>query len=128
MKTTKKITKKKTGRPTAITAKTITKLESILKIGGTIQEATAYAEIGERTYYDNLKSNENFRRKMQQAKHYATVAAKNVVVQSILKDKDLNTAKWWLERRTKEFQPKATFEGDDKNPITVKIVDYGKKK
>jgi hypothetical protein len=92
-------TLQKTGRPTKITVDIETKLESILKIGGTIAEATAYAGIGERTYYDRAKASEEFSQKMEAAKHYADIVAKNVVVDDIVKNKGLDTAKWWLEKR-----------------------------
>lgn len=91
-------TLQKTGRPTSITPDIETKLESIFKIGGTIAEATAYAGIGERTYYDRANASPEFSQKMEAAKHYADIIAKNVVVDSIIKDKDLNSAKWWLEK------------------------------
>lgn len=100
----KKITKKG-GRPTMINLDIETKLESILMIGGTIAEATSYAGIGERTYYDRAKASEEFSQKMEKAKHYADVAAKNIVVDAIVKNKDLATAKWWLEKR--EFRDNA---------------------
>ncbi len=98
MKTTK-IAKSRAGAKTVITPAVEKKLESILKIGGTIAEATTYAGIGERTYYDRQKADAAFSRKMAAAKHYADVAAKNVIVRAITEDKDLNTAKWWLEKR-----------------------------
>lgn len=92
-------TKKKVGAPTKVTPEVVTKLESILKIGGTIAEATSYAGIGERTYYDRAKADFAFSQKMAAAKHYADVVAKNVVVDDIVKNKDVQTAKWWLEKR-----------------------------
>lgn len=97
-------TLQKTGRPTVITAETITKLESIFKIGGNDEEATSYAGIGNRTYYDHLEADENFRSKMMAAKNYSNIAAKNIVVDAIIKDKDLNTAKWWLEKKHPDFK------------------------
>lgn len=95
----KSLAKSKGGAPTVVTPDVETKLESILKIGGTIAEATTYAGIGERTYYDRKKADDKFSQKMERAKHYADVAAKNVVVRAITEDKDLTTAKWWLEKR-----------------------------
>jgi hypothetical protein len=91
--------KHKGGAPTKVTPEIETKLESIFKIGGTIAEATSYAGIGERTYYDRAKASPEFSQKMEAAKHYADIVAKNVVVDSILKDKDISSAKWWLEKR-----------------------------
>ena len=99
-------TLQKTGRPTSITSEIETKLESILKIGGTISEATSYAGIGERTYYDRASVSEDFSQKMNAAKHYADIVAKNVVVDNIVKDKNIESAKWWLEKREfKQGQP-----------------------
>ena len=89
----------KVGAPTKVTPEVESKIESILKVGGTIAEATTYANISERTYYYTAKHNEAFLQKMEGAKHYADVVAKKVVVKAITKDKDLNTAKWWLEKR-----------------------------
>ncbi len=98
MKTTS-ITKNKVGHPTVITPEIETKLESIFKIGGTNAEACSYAGISEMTYYSMCERNDKFLQKMESAKHYPDIVAKNVVVDSILKDKDLNSAKWWLEKR-----------------------------
>ena len=95
----KNIVKNKGGRPTVMSADTITKLESIFKIGGTVDEAVTYAGIGRRTYFDHLERDEAFRTKIEAAQHYADIVAKNVVIDAIVKDKDLNTAKWWLEKR-----------------------------
>jgi hypothetical protein len=77
----------------------VVKLESILKIGGTIEEACSYALINKTTYYRWLEENEDFTTKMESAQHYADIVAKNVVVDSMIKDRDIQTAKWWLEKR-----------------------------
>ena len=114
----------KVGAPTVITEDVETKLESILMIGGTISEATSYAGIGERTYYDRAKASEEFSQKMTAAKHYADVAAKNVVVDAIVKDKDLSTAKWWLEKR--EFKGSNAQVLQQFNADKIEIVDYSK--
>ena len=121
MTTTKKITKK-AGAPTVVTPEIETKLESILKIGGTIAEATSYAGIGERTYYDRVKADLVFSQKMNAAKHYADVVAKNVVVDDIVKNKDVQTAKWWLEKRQFKDTPLVAqqFNTDEMNINFVK--------
>ena len=97
----KSLVKKKVGRPTVMTAETIKKLESVFKLGVTDQVAINYAQIGERTYYDHIKGDENFRRKMESAKHFGRLAAGNVIMDSIVKDKDVDSAKWWLEKKYK---------------------------
>jgi len=113
----KTLSTNKIGRPTVITADIITKLESIFKIGGTDEEAITYAEIGNRTYYDHLEADEAFRSKMTAAKHYADVVAKNVVVDAIVKNKDLSTAKWWLEKR--QFKDQPTTPGQQYNQFNI---------
>lgn len=123
----KTLSTKKTGRPTVVTAETITKLESIFKIGGNDAEAISYAGIGARTYYDHLEADEDFRSKMDSAKHYADIVAKNVVIDAIVKDKDLGTAKWWLEKKHPDFKEsnQAPFALQVNNYIGEKKNDYG---
>lgn len=87
-----------TGRPTLKTEQLVSKLEEIFKIGGNIEEAVSYAGISRETYYRWLRDDESFVTKMEAAQHFADVAAKHLVVKAI-KDNDLNTAKWWLEKR-----------------------------
>jgi hypothetical protein len=89
----------KVGRPESITPDTEVKLESIFKIGGTNAEACAYAGIAERTYYSRRERDEKFVQRMDAAQHYADIVAKNVVVDNIIKDKNIESAKWWLEKR-----------------------------
>jgi len=93
------IKKNRGGRPTKYNKEVVKKLESILKVGGTIEEACAYAGISKETYYTWLDVKPGFLTKMEAAKHYADIVAKNVVVRAIVEDKDLATAKWWLEKR-----------------------------
>jgi hypothetical protein len=90
------------GRPTVITEAVVQKLIDIFKIGGTAIEACAYAKIGRQTYYDRLASDDGFRAEMESAQYFADLAAKKVVVDKILKDKDDQNARWWLEKRRPE--------------------------
>ena len=87
------------GRPTKLADPLVQKLSSILKIGGTIEEACAYARISKTTYYDWYEKNDGFRTEMDDSSHYSDIVAKNIVVDSMHKDKNLDTAKWWLEKR-----------------------------
>lgn len=98
------LVKKEVGRPTKYSEEIVIKLESILKIGGTIEDACSYALISKETYYRWLEESLDFMTRMDSAKRYPDIAAKNTVVDSIVKDKDVNSAKWWLEkRRPQEF-------------------------
>jgi len=102
MKTTKKITKHPGGRPTKMTEDAVKKLESVFKLAVSDTTACRYADISRITYYDWLKKDEEFSNRMSKAKEYARLAAGNVVMDAIVKDKDVNTAKWWLEKKCPE--------------------------
>ena len=89
----------KGGRPTKYSKEMVVKLESIFKVGGTVEEACSYAGINKTTYYRWIEQNEGFATEMDAAQHYADIVAKNVVVDSIVKDRNVGDAKWWLEKR-----------------------------
>ena len=91
--------RKSVGRPFSITEEKTKKLEAMLKIGGTIEESCAYAGANTSTYYDHLARSNKFAMRMQKAKFYSDVQAKNVIVEKIVKDKDDKNARWWLEKR-----------------------------
>lgn len=112
------------GRPTKMTEEVTTKLESIFKIGGTIDEATSYAGISDETYRRWMNENESFMARMTAAHHYADVVAKNVVVDNIVKDKDVSSAKWWLEKR--EFKGSSTNFALQINNVLGRLEDQKK--
>jgi hypothetical protein len=87
------------GRPTLYSEDMVSKLESIFKIGGTVEQAITYAGISKETYYTWGEKHSGFLTKMEQARTYADIVAKNIVVDSMIKDRDVSTAKWWLEKR-----------------------------
>lgn len=101
----KTLQKNREGRPTKLTEDAVNKLESIFKVGGNVEEAISYAGISKQTYYNWIEADSSFLTKMEAAKHYADIVAKNVVVDSIVKDRDLGSAKWWLEKKHPDFQP-----------------------
>ena len=87
------------GRPEVITEEVVQKLESILQLGVSDGMACQYAKIGRTTFYKKLKEDEEFADRIQSAKDLVTISAGQVVTKAIVKDKDLTTAKWWLERK-----------------------------
>lgn len=116
----KAITKNLGGRPSKLDDEIVVKLDSIFKVGGTVEEACAYAGINKTTYYRWLEQNEGFATKMASAQHYADIVAKNVVVDDIVKGRSVDTAKWWLEKR----QFKTAGVNIQNNTFAVKIEDY----
>lgn len=99
---TKNIIKKKLGRPTKIDEETVKKLVSILQLGVSDTLACQYANISREAFYNRLEKDYDFVDKIETAKNYATIAAGQVVVGAIVKDKDIKAAMWWLERKHPE--------------------------
>jgi hypothetical protein len=58
--------------------------------------------------------------KMEQAKHYSDIVAKNIVVDSMHKDRNLETAKWWLEKR--EFRQPILAQQFNINDMKLEIL------
>ena len=109
---------KSVGRPTVITEEVVRKLESILQLGVSDGIACQYAQISRDAFYDHLKNDPAFSDRIQSAKDLITIAAGQVVVNDITVNKDVASAKWWLERKAPdEF-------GDKKSeppPIQVNV-------
>lgn len=87
------------GRPTVLTEEVVQKLESVFKLGVTIDAACTYANIARSTFYDHYNHDIEFRTKIDTAKDYARIAAGSVVINAIVKDRDVEAAKWWLAKK-----------------------------
>lgn len=112
------MTNKTIGRPVKISEKLIEKLEDIFKKGASVSEACGLVNISTKTFYNWQNNNEDFQIKMTSARQYADIMAKKIVVKKIVEDKDLATAKWWLEKR--EFR---NSDGQTNLQINVPILD-----
>lgn len=96
------------GRPIEIVEKVIQDLESVFRLGGSVSAACAYARISRQTFYVRMNSDEEFAMRIENAKNYAVIAARKIVVTEMLKDVDatdkegkiqkLELAKWYLDR------------------------------
>lgn len=86
------------GRRTVIDEEVVAKLIEVFKIGSTDTSACAYAGISRDTYYKRYKEDQVFSDKMEQAKNYAIIAARHVVINAIIEKGDLETSKWYIER------------------------------
>lgn len=95
-------TAKKVGRPSKFTEDTVAKLEEVFKIGVTIQVACTQVGIHKSNYFRNYKNDQEFATKMDAARNYARLAAGNVVMDSIVKRRNTQDAKWWLEKKHSE--------------------------
>lgn len=119
----------KVKNPTKYDETIVEKLEDAFRDGASISEACELAGIDRGTYYNWMESIDDFSTKMEDAKDWVNEIARAVVAQKITKRKDVETAKWWLERRVKEkFSTRNELTGaNGDNLITVKIEDYGTK-
>lgn len=96
------------------TPETVEKLEDAFRDGASISEACDQAGIDRQTYYNWLEQVDGFSAKMEDAREWVNEIARAVVAQRITKRKDVETAKWWLERRVKDkFSPRSELTGKD---------------
>jgi hypothetical protein len=89
---------KTAGRPTVITPEVVSILVGCFQDGMTVREACWQSVISHEAYYSRVRSDEQFADTMARAQSLATVDARKVVIEAIKKG-DLNTSKWWLERK-----------------------------
>ena len=118
----------KEGRPTIVTEEVVRKLESILQLGVNDTTACQYAKISRDTFYDHLKNDPHFSDRIQSAKDLVTIAAGQVVTNDIVQNRDVTSAKWWLERKTPdEFGDKkiTAVQVNIQNVIEEKRKKYG---
>lgn len=96
------LAKRGRGHPIFLVEKVIQDLESIFRIGGSVSAACSYAGISRQTYYVRMDSDEDFARRMENAKNYAVIAARKIVVKTMLETEDpvqkVELAKWYLEK------------------------------
>lgn len=101
------------GRPTEYSEALVSQLEECLKNGFTVSAACRLVGIHRDTYYDWHTRFEGFSDRMQYAKDFALEAARQVVVKSIIEG-DVQTSKWYLERKAKdEFSTRSEQTGKD---------------
>jgi hypothetical protein len=93
----------KVGRPTIFNDTVVTILDDSFRFGATVEQACALAKIDKVTYYRWIDSKPDFATKMEYARNYLNTMAKDLVKKAIIIDKDINTAKWLLEKT--EFKP-----------------------
>ena len=116
------------GRKTIVTEEVVRKLESILQLGVNDTTACQYAKISRDTFYDHLKNDPHFSDRIQSAKDLVTIAAGQVVTNDIIVNKDVTSAKWWLERKAPdEFGDKrvTAVQVNIQNVIEEKRKKYG---
>lgn len=108
------------GRPTVMTEDIVNKLEECFADGASDVEACFIAGISKQTLYNYQKYHPEFVDRKEGLKSLTTYRAKKVVSQSIASG-DKNDAKWHLERKDPEHNPRSNVNigGQANNPIKV---------
>lgn len=76
----RKSTKHAGGRPTVMTPDVIAKLEQVFAIDGTVEEACSYSDISPNSFYDYLKINPEFSKRISQLREKPVLKARQTVV------------------------------------------------
>lgn len=105
------------GRPTKMTAETISKLEEGFMLGFTDKEACLFSGISPNTLYEFCKENKDFGERKELLKEQIKMRAKQNIAKGIMEgEKPLS--QWYLERRDRDFKQKTDLTTDDK-PIAI---------
>lgn len=99
---------KKVGRPTKRTPDAVKKLVSAFKLGIDTQKALRIAKISDVTFYDWYNSDKDFRDNIDYAREYAIALSASIVNKDLKKNKNIDTAKWYLERKDPTFSTRST--------------------
>lgn len=89
------------GRPTIMTKKILAKLEGAFALGHSDAEACIIAEIDKATLYRYCNKHRNFATKKELLKHTPAIKARRNIIEA-LNNKDIDTSKWYMERKVKE--------------------------
>jgi hypothetical protein len=108
------------GRPTKYSDDAVKKLMDVFKMGGSVEEAVSYAGISKETYYNWAEKRPQLLTEAEQARIYPIVVARNIVVDNMVRNRDVNTAKWYLEKTVFKYN-QLTAEGGGV-PASVNIV------
>lgn len=118
------------GRPTKKNEAIVRKLTDSLQNGFSIERACLLSGITKDSYYRWLKTDKTFSDEMKYAQDFAIEIARQNVVNSVVQDKDVQTSKWYLERKAKaEFSTRSEVTGKDGEPynIEVRYINANKK-
>lgn len=108
-----------------MTPETLAKLEQAFSLGCSDLEACIFADIHPTVLYRFQEKNPEFRERKEMLKQKLVLKARTVVAEA-LKNKDENTAKWYLERKARdEFAAKqeVAVGNLESSPFKIEIVD-----
>lgn len=99
-------------------------LRQAFGIGCTVKEACIYAGIGETTYYEWREADQKLAAELDKIRQNPVLKAKKVLIESI-ESGDINTVKWYLERKKKDefcIKQETMITGDEDNPLTIQTI------
>lgn len=112
----------KEGRKTVMTDLVLAKLREAFLLGCTDEEACLFADISPSALYDYQEKNPVYIEKKKQWKQEPILLARKRIVEAISKEKDLETSKWYAERKRKqEFSLRQEFTGEEGKPIVISM-------
>ena len=115
--------KKPRGNPPKIVGEVITKLEYAFSIGCSDKEACLFAGCAPATLYNYQIKHPDFVERKDLLKKALCLEARQVVADKIKKNKDIDTAKWYCERKMKdEFSNRAEITGAAGEPLTAPTI------
>jgi len=101
------------GRPTVMIPKVIAKIEEELKNGATLAQASFLAGISLKTIYNYFTDNPDFKERCELLQGLVAYRAR-INIKNKIESGDIDTSKYWLDRKDKEFKPKGDITTDDK--------------
>jgi len=119
------------GRPTLFTPQLINKLEECFAKGYNDYEAYNFVGVSHQAFYNYCNKNPKFVERITWLKNNPLLLAKEAVYEKIV-EKDILTAKWYLERKAKEeFSTRVESTGKDGKELDftqLKIINNGEVK
>lgn len=106
------------GRPTRMTEETVKKLELAFANGASDKQACFIANISKQTLYNYQDLHPEYIDRKEALKDSIKYQAKVKIREAIKKEEKPDTAKWYLERKDKDFKHRTDITTDDK-PISI---------
>jgi len=112
------------GRPTKMTDEVIEKIENELKNGATLSQASFLADISLRTLYNYFNDYPEFKERCELLQGMVAYRAR-VNIKNKIELGDIDTSKYWLDRKDKEFKLKTDITSNDNElqPVLVKFLN-----
>lgn len=101
------------GRPTVMIPAVIEIIEQELKNGATLAQASFLAGISLKTIYNYFGDNPEFKERCELLQGMVAYRAR-LNIKNKIEAGDIDTSKYWLDRKDKEFKLKTDITTDDK--------------